>query len=441
MSSDDPASPNPIARLGPVQLASGISATNAATYLFTAFAGICLTTSISAILPYILNVNLGLPIDAQGRVSGNMGVIREIVLLLLSSLIGALSDRTGRRILFAAGLIFLAVGYVVYGYVNSMTSLAMVMIVLAFGIALVNVMVVTIQVDYPEEKSRGKLVGFTGIAIGLGSMMIGLVILRLPSWYSAAGASDLLAGRYMTLTLAGLAILTALVAMLGLKRGRPPHADSHSGLGKLIAQGAGAARTNPRILLAYFCAFVSRGDLIVIGTFFNLWLMQTGLARGMPADEATRTAGLFFALVMLIALLWAPIMGVINDRIDRTTAMAGSLAVAALGYSMLGVIPDPLGGWMYPAAALLGIGQMSVVSASQTLIGQESPVALRGAVTGMFSLFGAGGILTVSFFGGQLFDTVSPAAPFVGIGIINGLLFLMALRVRAINGRSAVEAA
>ena len=441
MSSDEPASPPQNARLGPVQLANGISTTNAATYLFTAFAGICLTTSISAILPYILNVNLGLPIAEQGRVSGNMGVIREIVLLLLSSLVGALSDRTGRRTLFAAGLIFLAVGYVAYGYVNSMASLITAMIVLAFGIALVNVMVVTIQVDYPEEKSRGKLVGFTGIAIGLGSMMIGLVILRLPSWYAAAGASDVLASRYTTLTLTGLAILTALIAMLGLKRGRPPHADSDSGLRKLIAQGADAARTNPRILLAYFCAFVSRGDLIVIGTFFNLWLMQTGLARGMTADAATRSAGLFFALVMLIALLWAPIMGVINDRIDRTTAMAGSLAIAAVGYSMLGVIPDPLGGWMYPAAALLGIGQMSVVSASQTLIGQESPKAMRGAVTGMFSLFGAAGILSVSFFGGQLFDSVGPTAPFVGVGIINGLLFLLALRVRAMNAKAAAETA
>ena len=113
-------------------------------------------------------------------------------------------------------------------------------------------------------------------------------------------------------------------------------------------------------------------------------LVQAGLAQGMAPEEATKTAGLFFALVMLIALVWAPVLGVLNDRFDRTGIMAASLAVAAVGYSSLGAIPDPLGGWMYPAAVLLGIGQMSVVSASQTLIGQEAPAELRGSVTGMF---------------------------------------------------------
>jgi hypothetical protein len=48
----------------------------------------------------------------------------------------------------------------------------------------------------------------------------------------------------------------------------------------------------------------------------------------------------------------------------------------------------------------------------------------------MFSLFGAAGILFITKVGGQIFDAIGPAAPFVLIGAINGLLFLFALKVR-----------
>ena len=418
------------ARLGPIHLAPEVRPVNAATYLFAAFAGITLTTFVSVILPYILNVNLAVPFDEQGRVSGDMGFYRELVLISLSSLIGALSDRTGRRRIFVAGLIVLAIGYTIFGFVDTMLKLILVQVFLAVGIGLVNVMVVAIQLDYPADESRGKLAGFAGVAIGLGALSIGVVLTRLPFIYSQSGATELMAGRYTMFTMTGIGIVTALIVGLGLKGGRPPHAKDDQSLRALIASGISAGRTNPRILLAYLSAFVSRGDLIAIGTFYTLWLTQAGITKGMSIDEAAKTAGGFFGLVMGVALLWAPIMGVINDRLDRTTTMAFALACAALGYLAMGLIPDPLGVWMFPGAVALGIAQMSVVSACQTLIGQEAPREARGAITGMFSLFGAAGILFITKVGGQIFDAIGPAAPFVLIGAINGLLFLFALKVR-----------
>ena len=371
------------ARLGPIHLAPGVRPVHAATYLYGCFAGITLTTFVSVILPYVLNVNLALPVEEQGRVSGDMGFYREIVLVSLSSLIGAFSDRTGRRSIFIGGLMVLATGYLLYGYVDNVARLIFVQVFLAFGIAFVNVMVVAIQIDYPAEQSRGKLVGFSGMAIGLGALMIGVLLARLPFWFSASGASETLAGRYTMLTMTILAVVTAMLAALGLKGGRPPHAEENRSIKDLLGRGLAAARENPRILLAYCCAFVGRGDLIVIGTFYTLWLIQAGMANGLSIDEATKTAGAFFGLIMGAALLWAPIMGIINDRVNRTSAMAFGLGLAGIGYLLMGIIPDPLGGWMYPGAVILGIGQMSVVSASQTLVGQEAPRADRGSVSVM----------------------------------------------------------
>ena len=82
---------------------------------------------------------------------------------------------------------------------------------------------------------------------------------------------------------------------------------------------------------------------------------------------------------------------------------------------------------MWPASILLGIGQMSVTLAVSPLMGQESPPELRGAVVGVFSVCGAAGILFVTSVGGRIYDAISPAAPFIMIGMLNGFLALLGL--------------
>jgi len=108
-------------------------------------------------------------------------------------------------------------------------------------------------------------------------------------------------------------------------------------------------------------------------------------------------------------------------------AMALAMGLAAAGYISVAFVPDPFGVWMYPAGVLLGIGQISAITASQTLIGQEAPPAYRGSVVGMFSMFGAAGILFISSVGGWVFDRIGPVAPFVLIGVANGVLCVAAL--------------
>ncbi len=412
------------ARFGPLRLAPGVRGINAVTYLFIAFAGVSLTSFVSVIMPYVLNVNISLPMEEQGTMAGNLIFYGEIVLLTMSGVFGAWSDRFGRRSILIFGLMLLAMGYVALGYASSIPELIAVRVFITFGIAAVSVMVSTIGVDYPAEVSRGKLVGFAGIAIGVGAVMIGVVFTRLPEVYVGMGYEGVEASRLTMLTMTGVCIVAALVARFGLVGGRPPHTSGKPSVRELLAKGIGASRTNPLLLLSYLCAFVGRADLVVVGTFYSLWLTQAGLAAGMPADEAARFAGGMFALVMTAALLWAPVLGWLNDRLDRTLIMTISLLLALFGYTLMGLIGDPTGSWLIPASIVLGIGQISVTQASQTLLGQESPPELRGAIVGTFSVFGAGGILFVTSIGGRIYDQVAPSAPFILIGVLNGLLAL-----------------
>jgi MFS family permease len=75
------------------------------------------------------------------------------------------------------------------------------------------------------------------------------------------------------------------------------------------------------------------------------------------------------------------------------------------------------------------------------LLGQETRQSLRGAIVGVFNLAGGVGIMVVSGLGGVIYDTVGRTVPFTAMGILNGILLLVALivRFRAGNPESAPE--
>jgi len=94
-------------------------------------------------------------------------------------------------------------------------------------------------------------------------------------------------------------------------------------------------------------------------------------------------------------------------------------------------VPDPFGPFMYPAALVLGMGETGVIVSVGALLGEESDSPYRGSIVGVFGLLGGFGILATTFFGGQLFDAIGRTAPFVAMGIMNLLLMVAALYVRA----------
>ena len=97
------------------------------------------------------------------------------------------------------------------------------------------------------------------------------------------------------------------------------------------------------------------------------------------------------------------------------------------------LVGDPIAPESKKWFVLLGMGQISAFFGATILIGQEAPRVERGAVIGMFNVMGAIGILVSAHFGGQMFDSIDPSAPFILIGVLNTLLFIAALIVRQIS--------
>jgi MFS family permease len=188
------------------------------------------------------------------------------------------------------------------------------------------------------------------------------------------------------------------------------------------------------VLLAYSAAFIARGDQAVNAFFLILWGTLAGKAAGMTPATALTTATLtMFVPAQIAALVWAPILGPFLDRFDRVTALAICMVLAAIGNLSLLLLADPLAGVGIVFFILLGIGQISVFLAAQSLIGQAAPTEKRGSVLGAFNVSGAIGILLITWSGGWLFDTIDPRAPFVVVGVINVLLFAASIYVRLID--------
>ena len=420
---------SPTHKLGPLQLAPDILPRHAWAFLGTAFLSIGLMTFIAVGQTYVLNVNLGVAESEQGGITGRLIAATEVVALLLFIPAGILVDRISRRAVYAAGFLLLAATYVVYPYSSSLWELYLYRCTLyTFGFVAVTAALSTVLVDYPAESSRGKLVAFVGFLCGLGVAMI-QGFGALPETFAEMGYDDVEAGRLTHFVIAGTCVLAALLAWLGLKPGIPVQRHQRPTVQALFKSGFSEAR-NPRVALAYSAAFIARGDQAVNAFFLILWGTLAGKAAGLSPPDAVKAGTIMFVLAQVAALIWAPILGPLLDRLDRVTALAICMVLAAIGNLSLLLLDDPLASYGIVFWILLGIGQVSVFLSAQSLIGQEAPANRRGSVLGAFNISGAVGILLITLGGGELFDAVDPRAPFVVVGSINVLLFFASLYVR-----------
>jgi hypothetical protein len=370
-------------RFGPIWLVPGVTTLNAVSFAFAAYTTIGLLTFIATGTPYVLNANLGIPIEDQGQYTGDFQLLNEIILLLVFAPAGVLADRIGRRGVYAVGLLAMGLSPTCFTRCpRSIFELGPISRDLrgrhrpgyryARNASLA---------DYPQDISRGKMVAFVGILNGLGVVTVTFTIARLPGILADAGYPPLDAGRYAHWVAAGILFSERGHRVYrGLQKGSPvKQRRAAAAQGNVVLAGFTQGR-NPRIALAYACAFIARSDLVVLGTFTTRCGGRPPVSsRGwIPARAAARGAQIF-GTASLAALLWLPIIGSIVDRMNRVAGVALCMSIAVVGFLSTLMIDDALDraslGWF----ALLGIGQISAFLGATVLISAEAPRAKRAA--------------------------------------------------------------
>ena len=432
----------PHRKFGFIGMQQGITARHMWVLMYAAFVSIALATFDAFGTPYVLSESIGISIDKQGAVVGRLNVYTEIILLAVFTPFGVLSDRLGRRVIYAFGFMALGLSYALFPYATSVTELALIRVFYSLGLAGVTGMIATVIADYVIPEHRGRMVGLTGMFNGLGIVCSALLLAKLPNFFVARGFDNFTAGQYTLFIVAGLCALSALIVGRGLKAGAPEEVTERPPARELYTSAFKAAADNPRIAVAYASAFVARGDLVVVGTFLVLWGKVAAVGEGMDTAAAIDAGRIPFVIAQSAALLGAVGAILLIDRVNRMTALACCMGLAAVGYSMLLFVDDPLDRANIPFFMLLGLGQVAAFLGSTTLIGKEAPAEKRGAIIGAFSVFGALGILVMSGVGGSLFDRIDPRAPFMVLGFMNLVVMLSAIYVRMkASGKSYLSTA
>jgi MFS family permease len=420
--------------LGPIWLNPGISQRNALTYFYAAFFTIGMVAFLSFMQPYLLTENLGIPADEQGRATSILALPYELAFMIMIGPLGALADRIGRRPIYVAGLLWVGAVLALLPLAENLLQLGLLRAFYGVGSACITSMMATVLADYPQERSRGKMLAGSGICNGLGAVMMVGLLSQLPRVFSGMGYDTLMSGRLTYWCGTALAVMSAIIISRGLKAGKPGKPQARQPLRQLVAKGAGEAMRNPRIRIACAEAFIARGDLVVVSTFLSLWAKEAGLLAGLTLTEAVAKAGMLAVMVSVAQLLFSPVVGIVLDKVDRVTGMSIAMGIAGVAYLWVGFSPDPLAFVFIPAALMLGMGESAAILSGAAVIGQEANEDIRGSIVGLFNFCGSVGTLIIAVVCGILFDAWMPGAPFVFVGCINLLILVFAIRVRIRTG-------
>jgi len=414
----------------------GITTAQTLTLLYGGFVSIALIVFVNIGQPYILLENLNIE-GGEGVLTGSLAVAAEITALLSIGYIGVLTDRIGRKPIIVVGMLIMAVAYAVMPLVGVIFSLFLVRILLALGTTAETNSITTILHDYAAEASRGKLIALVGVMMGFGAVLMNVLAAALPPKFIGMGYDAIMAGRFMFWAIAVICVISAVIFAMGFKSGTPVEPEERLSQLTLIKRGLAEA-VRPRVALSYAASFVSRSDLVILGTFIVLWGTVAGRDQGMETAEAVQLGVKLFAITQTAGLLASPILGFIADKINRVGGLAFGSLLGAVGYCSMYFVTDPGDPGFLPLFILLGIGQTACNLYAQALIGQAAPEEIRGVVLGGFGFCGTLGIIFSTWVGGIIFDLWNPSAPFVMVGIMTAGICVYALIVQRNESRASL---
>lgn len=185
---------------------------------------------------------------------------------------------------------------------------------------------------------------------------------------------------------------------------------------------------------------------MVLSVFFPLWVYSYFIRTEKCADfdpanpafktdcrEAYVAASILTGVAQTCALVGAPFFGILSDKVYRPFSVLLATVIGGGGYFWLYFIDRPMSTAAFVAAGLVGFGEIGNVVCSLSLVASPSvPKASRGSVAGVYSAFGAAGILFNTKIGGILFDQWHSAAPFFLMGTAHVVVIMLGLFV-AVN--------
>lgn len=332
---------------------------------------------------------------------------------LCAPVLGALSDRYGRRPVILVSLFGLGTDYLIQGWAPSIGWLFLGRIIAGImGASITTANAYIADVSTPQTRAQN--FGFVGAAFGLGFIfgpvlggLLGAISLRLPFFVAA-----------------GLALVNWLYGFFVLPESLAPEHRSTVSWWKMNPLASlrrlGTYPLVAGLAVAFLFATMAQRGLE------NVWILYTGFRYGWDLLTNGLTLGLVGVMAVLVqGLLIKPIVARIGERRSITLG----LTVSTLAFLAYGLASQ---GWMVPVVivfgALAGVALPTIQGLVAGTVLPSEQGKIHAAFTSLTSLtaifspliFTAG---LFSFFTSAAAPVILPGAPF----FLGSLLFLVSL--------------
>jgi DHA1 family tetracycline resistance protein-like MFS transporter len=370
------------------------------------------------VLPRLIEELEGGDVSRASYIYGALAAAYSLMQFLVAPLLGALSDRFGRRPVILLALVGMGINYLLLAFAPTLALFALGrMIAGAFGATFTAAGAYLADITPPEKRAQS--FGLIGAAFGFG-------FITGPALGGVLGEIDL---RLPFIVAAVLSFVDFLFALFALPESL--QRENRSRLDWRRANPIGALREVGR-----YGSVLGLMAIFVLAVFANrvaemTWVLFTGYRFGWGPTET----GLSLAMVGLTFVIGqGGLVRVIVPRLGERRAIVLGLAVSAVVCFLYGVVPE---GWMmFPLMVVGMFGWTIAQPAVQALMSLAVPAneqgLLQGALASMINLTSIAGppIWTglFGFFVSGAAPVVVPGAAFFGAALVFMLALIVALR-------------
>jgi MFS transporter, DHA1 family, tetracycline resistance protein len=375
---------------------------------------------IIPVLPHLIEDFLGGDTAGAAKVYGVFGTVWALMQFFAMPVMGALSDRFGRRRVILLSNLGLGLDYVLMALAPNLAWLFVGRVISGITAASVSTGMAYIADVTPPEK-RAAAFGRVGIAFGLGFVLgpalgglLGSVDPRLPFWVAAA-----------------LSLANALYGLFILPESLPPEKR----------RAFDWRRANPLGSLRLLSSHPELSGLAVVVFLSNLahaalpatFVLYAGYRYGWDA----RDVGLVLASVGICsAIVQGAVVGPAVRRLGERRVLLTGLACGAIGFFAYGLAPT---GVLFlaavPVVALWGLASPAAQGLMTRHIGPTEQGALQGAagsVMGIATMIGPWLFAaTFAYFIGEGTRWHLPGAAFMLAALLLALGAVVAARITA----------
>jgi MFS family permease len=349
---------------------------------------------LTNLIPLLLYNVLGVQTSIIGLIDG----IAEATASLVKVYSGALSDKLGRRkLLTVVGYALSTIAKPLLFFATTWQAVLGVRFTDRVGKGVRTAPRDALLAGSAKNDQRGLVFGMHRAGDTAGAF-IGLGIAALIIWLTQSGAAELSRDTFQLVVLASIfpAVAAVLILALGVREVDTP---------RQIVQGLPSLRW--RIFDKRFRSFLVVMVIFTLGNSSDSFIVLRAQDLGL---NVVQIMGMLMTFNAIYALLASP-LGSLSDRIGRRRLILAGWIIYGMVY--LGIALADSGSQIWILFGIYGIYYALTEGIAKALVADFVPQEKRGTAYGLFNSAIGLAALPASLLAGILWQTISPAAPFI----------------------------